>query len=129
MRAVMFRAAAMLTTAASLVPVAASAHVQIVASTPAEGATLAKPRTLSLTFGEAIAAPSAATSIVMTAMPGMADHPPMTIRNYQTTWSADNRTATLTLRQPLASGTYEVRWQATGADGHRATGKIGFTVR
>jgi methionine-rich copper-binding protein CopC len=35
---------------------------------------------------------------------------------------------TLTLKKPLAKGTYEVRWQAAGADGHRMTGKVSFIV-
>ncbi|WP_404368674.1 copper resistance protein CopC [Sphingomonas sp. MMS24-J45] len=129
MRSVLSFAAASVVFAAVLAPSPASAHAKIVASTPAEGATIARPRTLSLTFSEALSAQTAATSIVMIAMPGMADHPPMTIRNYQSSWSADNRTVTLTLRQPLATGSYELRWQATGADGHMASGKVGFAVR
>lgn len=114
---------------ALVTPAAAIAHARIVASTPAEGASVSKPRTLSLTFSETMLAPTVATSIVMTAMPGMADHPPMTIRNFQPSWSKDNRTITLTLRQPLVAGSYELRWQAAGADGHRMTGKVSFTVR
>lgn len=114
---------------ASLTPAVAFAHARVVASTPAEGATVARPRTVSLTFSEAMLAPTVATSIVMTAMPGMADHPPMTIRNFQSAWSNDNRTITLTLHQPLATGSYDLRWQAAGADGHRMTGKVSFNVR
>ncbi len=114
---------------ASLAPTAAVAHARIVASTPAEGATVARPRTVALTFSEAMLPPSVATSIVMTAMPGMADHPPMTIRNFQSAWSNENRTITLTLRQPLVIGSYDLRWQAAGADGHRMTGKVSFSVK
>lgn len=115
--------------AVSLTPTVALAHARVVASTPAEGATVARPRALSITFSEAMLAPTVAASIVMTAMPGMADHPPMTIRNFQSAWSNDNRTITLTLRQPLATGSYDLRWQAAGADGHRMTGKVSFIVR
>lgn len=115
--------------AVSLTPAVAFAHARVVASTPAEGATVTKPRALSITFSEAMLAPTVAASIVMTAMPGMADHPPMTIRNFQSAWSNGNRTITLTLRQPLATGSYDLRWQAAGADGHRMTGKVSFTVR
>lgn len=117
------------TLGALLAPTAAVAQARIVASTPAEGATVARPRTVALTFSEAMLPPRVATSIVMTAMPGMADHPPMTIRNFQSAWSNENRTITLTLRQPLVIGAYDLRWQAAGADGRRMTGKISFSVK
>jgi methionine-rich copper-binding protein CopC len=122
-------ASAALAIAALMTPAAAVAHARVVASTPAEGATVARPSTLSLTFSEAMLPPTVATSIVMTAMPGMADHPPMTIRNFQSAWSDENRTLTLALKQPLVAGTYDLRWQAAGADGHRMTGKVGFIVQ
>lgn len=112
-----------------IAPTVALAHARVVASTPTEGATVARPRTVSLTFDEPMLAPTVATSIVMTAMPGLADHPPMTIRNFQSAWSNENRTITLTLRQPLVAGSYDLRWQAAGADGHRMTGKVSFGVR
>ncbi|OQW79811.1 MAG: hypothetical protein BVN32_02825 [Proteobacteria bacterium ST_bin14] len=114
---------------ALLAPTAAVAQARVVASTPVEGATVARPRTVALTFSEAMLPPSVATSIVMTAMPGMADHPPMTIRNFQSAWSNENRTITLTLRQPLVIGSYDLRWQAAAADGRRMTGKISFSVK
>ncbi len=109
-------------------PSVAFAHVRVVASTPAAGATVAKPRLVMLTFSDALLPPSAAASIVMTAMPGMAHHGEMVIRNFTTAWSNGNRTMTLTLRQPLQAGTYEVRWQAAGADGHRMKGVVKFVV-
>ncbi|MFN4020104.1 MAG: copper homeostasis periplasmic binding protein CopC [Erythrobacter sp.] len=109
-------------------PAAALAHTKVVASTPAEGATVASARTVSLTFSEALLPPTAAASIVMTAMPGMANHGEMVIRNFTTAWSNGNKTMTLTLRQPLRAGTYEVRWQAAGADGHRMNGTVTFIV-
>ena len=104
------------------------AHTKVVASTPAQGTTVAKPKLVTLTFSEALLPPTAAATIVMTAMPGMANHPEMAIRNFTTAFSGGNRTMTLNLRQPLRTGTYEVRWQAAGADGHRMAGTVGFTV-
>jgi copper resistance protein C len=109
-------------------PDTASAHSKIVASNPAQGAIVSKPRLITLTFSEALLPPTAAANIVMTAMPGMPNHGEMVIRNFTTAWSNGNRTMTLTLKQPLKAGSYDVRWQAAGADGHRMTGKIGFKV-
>jgi len=110
-------------------PTAALAHTKVVASTSAQGASIKAPRSLTLTFSEALLPPTAAASIVMTAMPGMPNHGEMVIRNFTTAWSKDNRTMTLNLRQPLKTGTYELRWQAAGSDGHRMNGKVTFKVR
>ena len=120
--------AAVMAAASLAAPSVGHAHTRVVASTPAQGATVARPRVVSLTFSEALLPPTAAAIIVMTAMPGMSDHGEMAIRNFTTAWSNGNRTMTLTLRQPLRSGTYEVRWQAAGADGHRMNGTVNFIV-
>lgn len=109
-------------------PTAAFAHAKVVASTPTQGATVKAPRSVTLTFNEALLPPTAAASIVMTAMPGMANHGEMVIRNFATKWANGNKTMTLALKQPLRSGSYDVRWQAAGADGHRMKGKVSFTV-
>jgi copper resistance protein C len=111
------------------IPSMADAHSRVVSSTPTQGSTVARPRVVTLTFSEALLPPTAAASIVMTAMPGVDNHGEMVIRNFTTAWSNSNRTMTLNLRQPLRAGTYEVRWQAAGADGHRMTGIVNFTVR
>jgi methionine-rich copper-binding protein CopC len=107
----------------------AAAHMRVVASTPPQGAHVAAPRTVSLSFSEPLLVPTAAIAVVMTAMPGMPDHGDMFIRNFTQTWSDNNRKLTLTLKKPLQTGTYDIRWQAAGADGHRMSGKVTFTVK
>jgi methionine-rich copper-binding protein CopC len=68
--------------------------------------------------------------IVMTGMPGMADHhPAMKIAGVKVAPSADRKTLIATLPRPLAPGTYDINWHAVGADTHRMTGKVSFTVR
>ena len=109
-------------------PAMLSAHTRVTASTPTEGATVKSPRVVTLTFSETLLPPTVATSIVMTAMPGMPNHGEMVIRNFTPNWSNGNRTLKLTLRKPLQAGSYDVRWQAAGADGHRMKGKISFWV-
>lgn len=120
--------AAAMFAASFMVPTATMAHTRVVSSAPAEGETVTRPRSVILNFSEALLPPKAAATIVMTAMPGVPDHGEMAIRNFATAWSNNNRTMMLTLRQPLRAGTYEVRWQAAGADGHRMNGVIRFTV-
>ncbi len=121
-------AVAALLAAPLAVSTAALAHTKVVASTPAQGATVKSPRVVTLTFSEALLPPTAAASIVMTAMPGMANHGEMMIRNFTTAWSNGNKTMTLKLKQPLRAGTYEARWQAAGADGHRMKGVVDFVA-
>lgn len=112
----------------ALAPGALLAHVQLTASTPAAGSQAKAPKALTLTFSQPVDQASAAVSIVMTAMPGMKDHGEMLIRNFTPSWSADGRTLTLTLKKPLPSGTYELRWQAAAGDGHAMSGTVGFEV-
>lgn len=110
-------------------PAAASTeHVEVLSATPAAGSTVSGPRTVTLTFNQALPPSAVGVSIVMTGMPGMANHGEMVIRNFTQGWSADGRTLTLSLRQPLRAGTYDVRWQAA-AHGHRMNGKVTFDVK
>lgn len=113
----------------AITPSVALAHVELTASTPASGSEAKAPRTVTLTFREPVDQASAAAAIVMTAMPGVANHGEMPIRNFTASWSEDGRSMTLTLVRPLPTGTYEVRWQAAAADSHPMSGTVGFTVR
>jgi methionine-rich copper-binding protein CopC len=104
------------------------AHVKLTASTPASGAKAKATKAITLTFSEKIDPAKAAAAIVMTAMPGMANHGEMPIRNFTASWSPDGKTMTLSLKQALPKGTYEVRWQATAGDGHAMSGTVEFVV-
>lgn len=113
---------------AALTPTALLAHVELTASTPAAGAEAKAPKSVTLTFSQPVDPATAAASIVMTAMPGMANHGEMPIRNFTPSWSADGTTLTLTLKKPLPTGSYDIRWQAAAADGHAMTGTVSFEV-
>lgn len=126
MRIAALFAALALTTLAPSAPLLAK--VKLAASTPAAGAKAKSPKTVTLTFSEKVNPAKATAAIIMTAMPGMANHGEMPIRNFTANWSADGKTMTLTLKKPLPAGTYDVRWQAAGADGHAMTGKVTFDV-
>lgn len=106
----------------------AHAQARVMSSVPAEGATVTRANSVTLTFAEAMSPATTAASIVMTAMPGVANHGEMVIRNFTVAWSDDNRTMTLSPRQPLRAGTYEIRWQASGPEGGRTSGTVNFTV-
>lgn len=108
-------------------PGVALAHSKLVSSTPAANATVSKPTKLVLTFSETFLAPMSGADITMTAMPGMADHPPMPIKGFKT--AVEGKTMTLTLPRPLPAGSYDLKWHIVGADQHRMEGGYSFTVK
>ncbi|HEX2813999.1 MAG TPA: copper resistance protein CopC [Sphingopyxis sp.] len=109
-------------------PVAASAHTRLIASTPAAGSTASKVTSVSLHFSEKLIPTTIKTSLVMTAMPGMTDHPPMKIP-YSSAMGKDGKSMTLLLKRPLAAGSYTLSWSAAGADTHRMGSEFSFTVK
>lgn len=108
---------------------AATAAPRLIASQPAQSARVAGPKTILLTFSDAMAPAQTMVSIVMTAMPGMDHHGEMLIRNFTPAWSNANRTLTLQLRQALPTGSYDVRWQGKSGSGQGGKGTISFEVR
>lgn len=107
----------------------AQAHTKLVASTPAAKATVAKPTTISLSFNEKVVPAFSGADVVMTGMPGMANHQPMKLSGLKPTWSADGKTLTLTAGRAFPTGTYQVTWHAAGADTHRMQGSFTFSVK
>lgn len=111
-----------------LAPTAASAHAKLVGSTPAANATVSKVTSVSLRFNEKVIASTVKTELVMTGMPGMANHAPMKIAA-TSTMGKDGKSMTLAAKRALVPGTYKVKWSAAGADTHRMEGEFVFTVK
>lgn len=110
-------------------PQLASAHAALVASTPVANATVARPTKIELRFNEAVIGSTVRAELVMTGMPGMANHAPMPMTGFTSRMGKDRKSMTLLLRRPLTAGTYRVSWSAAGADTHRMSGNFSFTVR
>lgn len=122
------RLTALLAAAAFLLAaVPALAQPKLVAATPAADATVTRPTAIALNFSEDLAAPLSGIDLVMTAMPGMADHQPMPIKGI--TVRTAGKALTIALPRPLPSGTYRLTWHAAGPDQHRVEGSYAFTVR
>ena len=115
--------------ALTVLPGAAFAHSKMVSSTPAANATVAKPTRLSLTFSEKFLAPMSGVDLVMTGMPGMADHAPMPIKGYKTSVAPDGKTMIVTLPRALPAGSYDLKWHIVGADQHKMEGGYSFKVK
>src|SRR3546814_4099211 len=62
-----------------LMPAAASAHTKLIGSTPAANSTVSKVTSVNLKFNEKVVASTLKTELVMTGMPGMANHAPMKV--------------------------------------------------
>ena len=108
---------------------AAQAHTKLVASTPAANASVAKTTRISMSFNEKAMPAFSGADVVMTGMPGMANHKPMKLSGLKPIWSADGKTLMLTAGRAFPVGTYQVSWHAAGADTHRMQGSFTFSVK
>jgi len=113
----------------AILPGAALAHSKLLSSSPAANATVAKPTKLTLTCSEKFLAPMSGVELVMTGMPGMADHAPMPIKGFKTSVAPDGKTMIVTLPRALPAGSYELKWHIEGADQHRMEGGYSFKVK
>lgn len=107
-----------------LVAGAAQAHPKLLAVTPADGATVAAPRTVVLRFSETLVKAFTGLDVTKLAAPGMAAMPMPEFAAVVV-----GKTVTATFRKPLPAGSYRIDWHAVAGDTHRITGKTGFTVR
>ncbi len=105
-----FRSIAAAAMALALLPATAMAHTKLISSTPAANATTVK------------------AELVMTGMPGMADHAPMKMPT-TSMMGKDGKSMTLMVKRKLTPGTYKVSWSAAGADTHRMGSEFSFTVK
>lgn len=111
----------------SALPGLAMAHPKLVSSTPAADATVSKPTVIALTFSETLVGPLSGIDLMMTGMPGMANHAPMPIKGFAT--KAEGKTLKVTLPRALPSGSYKLTWHAVAADQHRIEGAYAFSVK
>jgi methionine-rich copper-binding protein CopC len=107
----------------------AFAHASLVKSTPAAKSTASNVKTVSLTFSSAVTDKLSGAEIVMTGMPGMANHAPMKVTGFKTSLAGDGKTLTLALPRALPVGTYKLSWHAVTGDGHRIEGSYDFAVK
>jgi methionine-rich copper-binding protein CopC len=107
----------------------AFAHAKLLSSTPAADAKASNVKSLSLSFSEALVEKLSGVDLVMTGMPGMANHDPMKVSGFKTALGTDGKTLTITLPRALPAGTYSLTWHAVTADTHRIEGSYAFTVK
>ena len=117
-----FALAAVAASSALLLAGTASAHAHLVNSTPAANATVAAPKTISLTFNEKLTPAFSKFELVMPTMSNMAV-------SVKTSVSKDGLTITGTPQASLMPGVYKITWHAASSDGHKMDGAVDFTVK
>lgn len=109
--------AAVLTLAAALAFAApASAHTALTGSNPKEGATVAPPSEIVLTFANPVTLPQ----VVVT--------DESDVRHETGEPQSVDNDVTQALKAPLPNGEYTVGWRAVSPDGHPISGTFEFTV-
>lgn len=99
----------------------ASAHAKLVSSNPAAAATVAAPKTITLTFNEKLVPAFSKFDLTMPEMNGMK----MTVK---TAVSKDGKSIVGTPSAALPKGAYKIVWTAGSADGHKMNGEVAFKV-
>ena len=105
---------------AAMLAVPAFAHAPVTGTSPKDGATVSKVRTVSVRFGEAVVTGKitvykASGSAVAASASGLAPKNKARLR--------------ATFTKNLPSGRYTVRWRALADDGHHEKGTFKFSVR
>lgn len=97
----------------------ASAHDQVVSTSPTDGASVGTLTTVSVTFSEPVLDVASANRIVVTGPAGPVNGD----------LSAQGKVVTFTAPAPLPPGAYRVQWRAASSDGHPVSGAFAFTVK
>ncbi len=113
---------------AALAVSSAFAHPKLVSSTPVDKSEGAAPARIELHFSEALVTQFSGANLVMTAMPGMADHGAMKVAA-KVSGADDGKTMVVTPAQPLVPGSYRVDWRAVASDTHPVSGNVSFEVK
>jgi methionine-rich copper-binding protein CopC len=106
----------------------ALAEPTLVTADPAANASVASPRTIELRLSEPVVPKLSGASLVMTSMPGMADHAPMKMQA-TTSIAPDGKTIVLKPAKKLPAGSYRIEWHAASPDAERVSGTHLFSVR
>lgn len=100
----------------------------LVTAKPSANATVAPTNRIDLVFNEKIMPANTRMQLMMTSMPGMANHAPMKMP-ISVMMGKDGKSVMVMMKKPLTSGGYELRWMASGDDNEVVSGKYAFKVK
>lgn len=110
---------ALLLAAILAMPAPAQAHDTLLSTDPADGSTLeTSPEEVTFTFSSDILDVSPLVRVSDEAGDEVAEIVP----------TVEGPTATATLDEPLAAGTYDIQWRVVSSDGHPIEGTLSLTV-
>lgn len=116
-----FAVAISLAGAALLSATQAAAHASLVKSDPAANATVAAPKTITLTFDDELTPAFSGFDVTMGDTMKM---------KFKTKVSKDKKSITGVPTGPFMPGAYKLSWHVAAAeDGHKSTGTLAFTVK
>lgn len=99
----------------------ALAHTDLIKSSPADGASVAPPKMMILTFSEKVVSAFSGYDLLAD------DGKKIAVKAVT---SADGKIVTLSLQKPLMAGSYKLNWHAASSeDGHRTDGAMSFKVK
>lgn len=107
----------------------AMAHPKIISAQPIEGTSASNVSQVTITFNEPLVAAMSGMDVIMTGMPGMANHQPMKMTGVKTSLASDGMTLIAKLPRALPAGSYEADWHVVSTDTHRVAGKLNFSVK
>ena len=104
------------------------AHPSLVTAKPSANSTVAPTNRIDLVFNEKIMPANTRMQLMMTSMPGMANHAPMKMP-ISVMMGKDGKSVMVMMKKPLTTGGYELRWMASGDDKEIVSGKYAFRVK
>lgn len=117
----LFRLAALAGASTLIVTSPAWAHAHLVSSNPAANATVAAPKSITLTFSDKVVPAFSKFDLTMP------EHGGMKVA-VKTVVSTDGKSITGTPEAALIQGAYKIVWTAASADGHKMNGEVTFKV-
>ena len=106
----------------------AEAHPKLLRTTPAANATVDAPTRVMLAFSERLIGPMSGGDIIATALAGHGTTAAMKVAGV-TSAVIGGKSLMLTLKRPLAPGSYRLNWHVVSVDTHRVQGTLSFKVK
>ncbi|WP_353226660.1 copper homeostasis periplasmic binding protein CopC [Novosphingobium sp.] len=106
----------------------AEAHPKLLRANPAANATVAGPTRVMLAFSERLIAPMSGGDIIATALASRGTTAAIKVAGV-TSAVIGGKSLMLTLKRPLAPGSYRLNWHVVSVDTHRVQGTFSFKVK
>lgn len=111
------------------VGVTAEAHPKLLRATPAANETVDALTRVMLAFSERLIGPMSGGDIIATALAGHGTTSAMKVAGVTSAVTSGGKSLMLTVKRPLAPGSYRLNWHVVSVDTHRVQGTLSFKVK